>query len=83
MWEDFPLEKALLWIYELHVFWPEVTVQIRWIVKNIGFVSYKCSFSHHKTSTEVVWIMIFFYQLFGLSSWWHPFPAKDPLVSDA
>ncbi len=35
--------------------------------------------------TEVVWItcelLWCFYQLFGLSFWWHPFTAEDPLVS--
>ncbi len=35
--------------------------------------------------TERVWItcglLWCFYQLFGLSFWWHPFTAEDPLVS--
>ncbi len=35
--------------------------------------------------TGVVWItcglLWCFYQLFGLSFWWHPFTAEDPLVS--
>ncbi len=35
--------------------------------------------------TGVVWItcklLCCFYQLFGLSFWWHPFTAEDPLVS--
>ncbi len=32
--------------------------------------------------TGVVWIIVmFFYQLFELSFWWHPFTAEDPIVS--
>ncbi len=31
--------------------------------------------------TGVVWIIVMFYQLFGLSFWRHPFSAEDPLVS--
>ncbi len=35
--------------------------------------------------TRVMWIacglLWCFYQLFGLSFWWHPFTAEDPLVS--
>ncbi len=35
--------------------------------------------------TGVVWftcgLLWCFYQLFGLSFWWHPFTAEDPLVS--
>ncbi len=31
--------------------------------------------------TGVVWIIVMFYQLFGLSFWRHPFTAEDPLVS--
>ncbi len=32
--------------------------------------------------TGVVWIIVmFFYQVFGLSFWWHPFTAEDPIVS--
>ncbi len=31
--------------------------------------------------TGVVWIIVCFYQLFGLSFWRHPFTAEDPLVN--
>jgi len=31
--------------------------------------------------TGVVWIIVMFYQLFGLSFWRHPFTVEDPLVS--
>ncbi len=45
-----------------------------------------CSFSHHKMSTDWLVRITFgllwcFYQPFGLSFWWHPFTAEDPLVS--
>ncbi len=30
----------------------------------------------------VLWIVVMFYQLFGLSFWRHPFTAEDPLESD-
>ncbi len=30
----------------------------------------------------MVWIIVVFYQLFGLSFWRHPFTAEDPLVSN-
>ncbi len=48
------------------------------------FILQTCSFSFHKTlidsleSCELLWC---FYQPFELSFWWHPFTAKDPLVS--
>ncbi len=32
--------------------------------------------------TGVVWIIVMFYQLFGLSFWRHPFTAEHPLVSE-
>jgi len=47
------------------------------------FVSYK-QFSSLGINwwTGVVWIVVmFFYQLFGLSFWRHPFTTKDPLLS--
>ncbi len=28
-----------------------------------------------------LWIIVMFYQLFGLSFWRHPFTTEDPLVS--
>ncbi len=28
-----------------------------------------------------LWIIVMFYQLFGLSFWRHPFTSEDPLVS--
>ncbi len=30
---------------------------------------------------DYLWIIMMFYQLFGLSFWWHPFTAEDPLVT--
>ncbi len=30
---------------------------------------------------DYLWIIVMFYQLFGLSFWRHPFTAEDPLVS--
>ncbi len=32
--------------------------------------------------TGVVWFIVMFYQLFGLSFWRHPFTAEDPTTSD-
>ncbi len=39
----------------------------------MGAVRIECS--------GVVWIIVMFYQLFGLSFWRHPFTAEHPLVS--
>ncbi len=49
----------------------------------MGFLLQACIFSLHDINwwTEVVWITVMFYQLFGLSFWRHPFTAEDPLVS--
>ncbi len=30
---------------------------------------------------DYMWIIMIFYQLFGLSFWRHPFTAEDPFVS--
>ncbi len=33
------------------------------------------------SGVDYLWIILMFYQLFGLSIWRHPFPANDPMVS--
>ncbi len=34
-----------------------------------------------RSGVDYLWIIVMFYQLFGLSFWRHPFTAEDPLVS--
>ncbi len=56
---------------------------------NDGFVSYKYATGleilspHERLTDGLEWcgLLWYFYQLFGLSFWWHPFTADDPLVS--
>ncbi len=54
---------------------------------NDGFITNTQLFTSQdvKWWTGVMWItwgfLWCFYQLFGLSCWWHPFTAEDPLVS--
>ncbi len=57
------------------IFWPVATVKM-------------CCFLLHKmlmdwSHVDYFWIMFYycFYQLFGLSFWWHPLTAEDLLVS--
>ncbi len=33
------------------------------------------------SGVDYLWVIVMFYQLFGLSFWRHPFTAEDPLVS--
>ncbi len=33
------------------------------------------------SGVDYLWIIVMFYQLFGLSFWRHPFTAEHPLVS--
>ncbi len=33
------------------------------------------------SSVDYLWMIVMFYQLFGLSFWRHPFTEEDPLVS--
>ncbi len=61
--------EAMVWSYKRPNYW---------------FVSLKHSFLFHKTLIDgLEWcgLLWCFYQLFGLSFWWHPFTAEDPLVS--
>ncbi len=83
----FSLEQALLWIMDSYFdqkWWFEI--------KNILIMDLFPQTSKQLfTSQDIVWwtgvvwitcgLLWWFYQLFGLSFWRHPFTAEDPLVN--
>ncbi len=72
---DFVTRRNVIIDYGLWYFWPVATAKM-------------CCFLLHKmlmdwSHVDYFWIMFYycFYQLFGLSFWWHPLTAEDLLVS--
>ncbi len=86
MWEDnrewtfvFLLEEAFLWIMDSQF------SQKWWFKVKMAYMQIVTS-EDVNWCTGVVWItcglLWCFYQLFGLSFWWHPFTTEDSLVSE-
>ncbi len=81
----FSLEKATLWIEDLYFSWKK-RFDVKYILTVYLFLRNTQLFSSQdvKWWTGLVWItcglLWCFYQLFGLSFWWHPFTAEDTLV---
>ncbi len=76
----FSLKKAILWIEELYFSWKqwfEVKILMDLFITNMQLITLQ----DVKRWTAVVWIIVMFYWLFGLSFWRHPFTAEDPLIS--
>ncbi len=58
-----------------------------WITCGLLWCYISCLASHSDGTHSLqrihwwyLWIIVMLYQLFGLSFWWHPFTAEDPLV---
>ncbi len=69
----FSLEKAILWI-----------MTPKKILMDLFLTNMQLLASQDDnwwTGLDYLWIIVMFYQLFGLSFWRHPFTAEDPLVS--
>ncbi len=89
MWEDkkrwtFSPEEALLWIMNSNIGQKR---QFKVKKRLDGFVHYKDAVFHKilidgLECCGLLWIVVMFYQLFGLSFWWHPFTAEDWWGSD-
>ncbi len=82
----FSLETAILWIEDSY-FSRRQQFEVKNIWMDLFFLNMQLFTSQYICWwTGVVWItcglLWCFYQLFGLSFWWHPFTAEDPLVSD-
>ncbi len=79
----FSLEKAILWIEDSH-FSQKQRFKVKRVLMMDLFITNIWSFSLHMMLIDgLEWcgLLWCFYQLFGLSFWWHPFTAEDPLVS--
>ncbi len=82
--EFFTGEKALLWM-TMEILAGNKGLKFKHL--NDGFVSCIVCYMQLLASQEInwwtgeVWIIVMFYQLFGLSFWRHPFTAEHPMVS--
>ncbi len=91
MWLDFDVRDNRRWTYSLDevLLWnmDSYLSRMQWFkVKNILMLDLFQLLSSPDVNwwSGVVWItcglMWCFYQLFGLSFWWHPFTAEHPLM---
>ncbi len=74
----FSLNKAILWIVDLYFsqkHWSEVKIHFK---MHLFLTNMQIFISQDVNWFTGLW---YFYQLFGLLFWWHPFTAEDPFES--
>ncbi len=84
----FSLKKAVIWIVDIRYI--SNNLKLNSVLMMLLFLPNMQLFTSQDVNglmvngvwwTGVVWIIVMFYQLFGLSIWRHPFTAEHPLVS--